>query len=97
MKEVFCPNGHKLGEIDHKGNQPFFSTGATAVRVESTMRGFLVYCPVCGASLREWRVSLVGLVEKVVQDVVADLLYQLKMDLLAELRGDMVSDDVVPS
>lgn len=83
-KEVYCPQGHLVGEIDHRNGQAFFS--ASNVSVVSTMRGFVVRCPVCDQALREWRISLVGLVEKVVQDVVGDLLYQLKTDLLMELK-----------
>lgn len=83
-KEVFCSQGHLVGEIDHKGNQAYFT--ASNVSVESTMRGFIVRCPVCDEPLREWKISIVGLVEGVVRDVVGDLLYQLKMELLAELK-----------
>lgn len=83
-KEVFCPQGHLVGEIDHKNGQPYFF--ASNVRIESTMRGFVVWCSVCDQPLREWRISLVAMVEKVVQDVVADLLYQHKIELLLELR-----------
>lgn len=82
-KDVFCSQGHLVGQIDKRNDRPFFA--ASNVRIESTMRGFVVWCPVCDEPLREWKVSLVHMVEKVVEDVVADLLYQLKMDLLAEL------------
>jgi len=93
-KEVFCPQGHLVGEIGHRknGRAYFF---ASNVRIESTERGFLAWCVVCDQPLREWKVSMVGLVEKVVQDGVADLLYQFKIELLMELReGQVVMEEL---
>jgi len=92
-KEVFCNQGHLVGEIGKRNDRPYFF--ASNVRMESTEKGFVVFCPVCDQSLREWKVSLVGLVERVVQDVVGDLLYQHRMELREE-QAEGFNDDIPP-